>query len=492
MEATRFLPIVLQGFASTTFFTTRPFLTVLGFAFFARFGLEMLGGDVIASFAPAGVEMLSYGNLSSTPWLLSETVLIILGLLALLEFGATQSNDLRFWYNQTLWLVQPGSAFVVNYSFAGSEVTLFLEFLASLLPAAPVAVAALGSEFAVGGPSAAAQWGELFGWLGQALTFLWAASLAAITWLLGRLRAGVVEIVNELDEDNDFGLQTMMNWAETGWTTAGVIVLFILPSLALLMAGLTVATLFLIRKYFEHRERRTYTPCTRCAAPTHPSAPFCPSCKLAREQVRQVGLFGQGRDQLVADPTAHRVQLISRKRCPFCASRLKVRALQQACERCGTVTFAIIDEANFFLRALDARFGQTVLISFVLGCIPLIGLVPAMIYYRLSLISGLRSYLPRSVGCLTRWGVRLINIVLVVWQVVPGLGALAMPLMCAINFWIYRQVFSSAAQGMVRTSVTLQPSRCPACSAQVKAGQQFCTECGQQLQNPPGTATPAI
>lgn len=482
MEAARLLPFFVQGFASTTFFTTRPFLTVLGFALFARYGLEVLGGDVVASMAPAGIELLSYGNLASTPWILGDTALIIFGLLALLEFGATTSDDLRFWYNQTLWLVQPGSAFVVTFSFGNSEVTFFLEWIASLLPTMPVAVAGLGDSFGGGAASAATQWGEALTWLGHALALVWSALIAIITWFLGRLRAVVVDIIEDLDEDNSLGLQTMMHWAEMAWTAIGTYILFILPSLALIMAGLTVATMFLIRKYFEHRERRSYVPCGQCATPTHPSAPFCPSCKVAREQVRQIGLFGQARDTLAAEPTAHRLQLMARKRCPFCAGRLHEKALRQTCQSCGTTTFANISEANSYIRVLDGRLTQTTLIVSILGLIPLVGLVPAMIYYRLSLISSIRSYLPRSTGCFTRWGVRMLNIFLVMLQAFPGVGAIAMPMMCLTNYWVYKQVFTGAAHSALQPAAPTQTMACPGCGAPGQRAQRFCTQCGQQLQ----------
>jgi hypothetical protein len=512
MELMRLIPFFIQGSVSTTFFTSRPFLTVFGFALFARWGLSVMGGDVAASFTPAGLELLSYGNLSSTPWLLSDTILLVLGLLALLEFGAASNDDLRIWYNQSLWLVQPGSSFVVNYTFADTEIVLFLEFFASLLPATPVAVAALGGDMSSAGLSPAAQVGDVLVWIGHIATVVWAGLLATITWLLGRLRGAVVEIVEELDEDNTLGLQTLMHWTETGWTAIGIFILFILPTLALILAGLTIATLFFIRKYFEHRERRMYVPCTNCATSTHPSAPFCPACNLAREEVRQVGLFGQARDALVSEPTAHRLQLMARKRCPCCASRLREKAIQQACASCGTITFGDISEANSFIRALDTRLTRTTIITFVLGMIPLIGLVPAIIYYRLSLIASLRGYIPRSTGCFTRWGVRIINLCLIGLQPIPVLGALVLPLMCLVNYGVYRQVVKQGmtstlgrtfppiaaptAPGQVAGAVSVlpqpqpfdqQPSAggtCAACGTTWTGNPRFCGTCGNRLQEP--------
>lgn len=477
MDMLRFIPFVFQGLASTSFCTTRPFMCVLCFAGFARFGLSMSENDVLAQMSIGGANLLSYGNIASTPLLLSDLVLGVLVLLTILEIGAASSNDLRFWYNQALWLVQPGSAFVVTYTFAGTQVDLFLEFASSIVPVLAIGTAAshTSANLTFASPGAID-----FSWLGQILTIIWSAFLAFCTWLFGRIRDGVVDLIDDIDDDNTLGLQSLLHWIETGWTIGGVALIYILPTLALIFAALTIATLFLIRKYFEHREKQSYVACPMCATMLHPSAPFCPHCKVAREQISNIGLFGQAKQELITDKGTHRTQLLARKRCPTCATRLKARAMQQSCECCGTVTFANVSEANSFMRELDKHFNKTVLYSSLLGLIPVIGIIPAMVYYRLSLVSSLRRYLPRSVGCLTRWVVRAISVVLIGMQVIPGIGALAVALMCWINYQIYRQVFSSQAQTTIRTHSTVS-FVCTNCGAAPQPGHHFCGSCGQQL-----------
>lgn len=81
--------------------------------------------------------------------------------------------------------------------------------------------------------------------------------------------------------------------------------------------------------------------------------------------------------------------------------------------------------------------------------------MPGIIYYRLSLIASVRRYLPRHVGCLTRWGVRLLNLSLITLQPIPGLGALTLPAMCISNFYIYQAVLLGEAKKLKSVNQTM-------------------------------------
>ena len=83
---------------------------------------------------------------------------------------------------------------------------------------------------------------------------------------------------------------------------------------------------------------------------------------------------------------------------------------------------------------------KTLGICFALSFIPVFGLIPGILYYRLSLISSLRIYVPLSTGCLMRWVIRIINLILLGIQWVPLLGSLTLPLMCLVNYQVYRKV----------------------------------------------------
>ncbi|WP_129676450.1 hypothetical protein [Candidatus Chloroploca sp. Khr17] len=220
-----------------------------------------------------------------------------------------------------------------------------------------------------------------------------------------------------------------------------------LPLIALAVTALTLLGLFLVRRWFERRDERTKVPCAHCQTPIFPTALFCPHCRQANEHPRQVGVFGQARNTPALDRTAHRVQLIGRKRCPVCATRLPAKTIRQGCPSCHTVTFNDLSEANVFLRSLDQKLPLTLVICSVLGFVPLLGLVPGIIYYRVSLIASLRAYIPTSIGCFTRWGWRFAAMFLIMLQ--PFfLGWLTLPAMALMNYFVYRRVLQSMMGGL--------------------------------------------
>lgn len=165
-----------------------------------------------------------------------------------------------------------------------------------------------------------------------------------------------------------------------------------------------------------------------------------------------VGWIGQPRPEPVTDPAAHRLALIKYRRCPSCATRLKKRAVQQACPSCATVTFTDIAQVNSFLRVLDRQLPRTLIVSGLLGLVPVIGVVPAIIYYRLSLIASLQSYVPASIGCFTNWVLQIVAIVLIGMQSIPGIGIFAIPALCLITYTVQRQIVLGQATANIRAT----------------------------------------
>jgi hypothetical protein len=110
------------------------------------------------------------------------------------------------------------------------------------------------------------------------------------------------------------------------------------------------------------------------------------------------------------------------------------------------MTFATTAEFERYLEVLAARLPRTLLVSLVLGAIPLLGVVPGVIYYRLNLVAGLRGYIPPLRGCTTKWVVRLIHFVVIALQPIPLLGALVLPFMCWSTYFIYRRSLSARAR----------------------------------------------
>jgi hypothetical protein len=113
--------------------------------------------------------------------------------------------------------------------------------------------------------------------------------------------------------------------------------------------------------------------------------------------------------------------------------------VQQSCPACHTITFASAQELGRYLGAIHQQLPLTLVICFLCGLLPVAGLLPGVIYYRFAFLSGVRRYLPRTIGFGTKWGVRMLNGALILLQPVPVLGGFLLPLMCYTNYTVYRR-----------------------------------------------------
>ena len=200
---------------------------------------------------------------------------------------------------------------------------------------------------------------------------------------------------------------------------------------------MTLVSLWVIRRTLEAMEEKGKVPCERCATPFPKCGPHCPQCNQPRAQVFAVGLLGSIKKTLAPDLAEHGRRLLARKRCSTCGERLRERKLRQVCSACHTAPFADQAAVARYLAEIKRQLPMVLGVLFLIGFVPLLGLVVGIIYYRVSIVSSLRCYLPRTTGVMARWGVRVINIVILCFQPVPILGAVTLPLMCLTNYWVY-------------------------------------------------------
>ena len=98
-----------------------------------------------------------------------------------------------------------------------------------------------------------------------------------------------------------------------------------------------------------------------------------------------------------------------------------------------------------YVAFIDRRVPLVCMACFLLGLIPVLGVIPAVILYRLQIVAPFRRYIPRGRNFLLRWGIRLVSLVLVAFQWVPLLGGLLLPLLALVNYWAYRSAFRKLA-----------------------------------------------
>jgi len=419
---------LLYAFGSAPLFAARPFLAGFLTAALARYGehLPIVGDSELVR------------GLSGAPeWFTSGLCVAVLGVLALLEFLSGESAEVRATLEEFEGLIKAAVSLLVSLAVLdgdSAEVMRALQRAAALDPLAGV------QQLGV-------------------LDWLVASAAAGSTWVLTQLRRGALALVFDIDEDDDVGLLSLVSWAETSWTLLWMVVLVLLPFVALALSALTALALWGLRRRAAERERRARVPCAQCAQPVHPSAPHCGRCGATRPEPRAVGVFGQPKPQPAPALEQHRFELVARKRCPHCAERLRERAVRQTCKHCGTLTFASQRDFDAYLDGLERRLPRTLLICLGLGAIPIVGVIPGVAYYRLTLVTGLRGYIPPLRGCLARWTVRFLNWGIIALQPVPVLGALVLPLMAWSNYAIYRRALNERAEDELRATTVAAPAR---------------------------------
>jgi hypothetical protein len=396
------LPLLIQGLGAIGIFSSRAFLPAFATALLLRFGPQ------VPWLAHTGLLQ----HIRGVPtWFTSDASLIILGVLSILELVAERVPEVKPFLDEVHDYLKTGMA--------------ALTFLGVLGASDQALVQGVVKQAGV-------------------LDYLPALAVGAGTFFGTKARRSVVGPLSEADEDDDLGVQGILRWVEDVWGGLGPVALILLPMLTIAVFGFALIVLLLAGRYVEAREETTKVSCMNCGQRIYASAAACPHCKAPNQEPRAIGLLG-GTKSVLADPTSHPYRLVAVKRCPVCATRLRKRAVRQACEACGSTA---IDDPRFaqqYIAFIDRRVPLVCVACFLLGLIPVLGVIPAVILYRLEIVAPFRRYIPPGRNFLLRWGIRIVSLVLVAFQWVPLLGGLLLPAVALINYWAYRNAFKKLA-----------------------------------------------
>jgi hypothetical protein len=391
---------ILYAFGATGFFTSRAFVPAWATAVVLRYGDMMPVLKQVPYLQSTGAE---------PTWFTHNGTILLLTILAALEVAADKSPEAR-------------------------------ELLAGIQRYAKSAIAAVATlgVFGVNDLNAAR---DLLihtaGMFDTVIGGLVAASVYVSTWF----RQSVMDLLTDADPDDSLGIQKLISWGEDVWGVFGVVFFFLYPLLIITLVLVLLGGMYAIRKYCEHREDRSRVACAACGALMYPSASHCPACKTANPSVQAIGFFGTALNKPAADLTKHRFALATKRRCMTCAGRLKERRLPQVCPDCHTQVLASADDQAAYLQTVAARFPRVLGITFGLSLLPVIGIIPGIIYYRVQLLAPFRVYIPATQGFFLKWAMRLVFMLLISLQVVPGAGGLALPIMASISYVAYRSLF---------------------------------------------------
>ncbi|MHC4784498.1 MAG: FmdB family zinc ribbon protein [Planctomycetota bacterium] len=397
-----FVPNLVQGAGLTAFFASRTFIPAFATALTMRFGLQAewfdwFGIEIAAAAAPS--------------WFTGDTALIVLGLLATLEVAATKSTDARALMAEIDPYIKPAIAVLTYLGVASTVDAAYLE------------------EHLIQPQEAGF------------IDLLPAAAVGAATWWTTVNRREAMVLITEADEDDDLGVQKLFSWAEDIWAAIGPWLLVIFGIAMLVVTGIVVGIFFLLRLRARIKDEQSKIDCTSCSEKVYGCAVQCQQCGAKVDAPRGVGFFGTTKAKPAKDLARHPYRLVEKKRCPVCATRFEQRQPRQICPACGHDLFADSDFARAYLGAVASRLPTVLGVSFLFSLVPIVGLIPGVIYYRLAVVAPFRRYIPRGRALLLRWGIKLFFLILILLQWVPLLGGAVVPLMALINYRVYRGTF---------------------------------------------------
>ena len=381
-------------------FPSRAFLPAFVTALILRFG------DSIPLVTQAGLA----DRVDTPSWFISNTSLAVLGILSCLECWATKNADVRDLLDQ----------------FDG-----FVKALMTLLTC--FGVSSVHDAELVRAIQQAGISGGFFGLMAAGMVFVLTSG-----------RRSVYELLTDIDADDSLGLQRLCSWVEDAWVVLGAIMLLVFPLLMILLTAIVFGLLYLWQKSAQRREERLRVPCTSCGNPIYRCAIACAACGIDNPQPCAVNWLGLPELDRLADLRRHALHLIAVRRCPSCASRLKQKRPRQACEVCRCEVFSGEAQLADYLQLVHARVLRTLLVCLAFGFVPVLGVVPAIVFYRVHLISPLRRYVPFGSALLAKWLGRLACFAVLSVQWIPLLGIGSLPIMATINYVIYRSAFQAA------------------------------------------------
>lgn len=409
------LALILNGLGSMGLFASRAFLPAFLTALLLRFG-----GDL-----PWIGQLGLLDSLPGAPsWFTHDVTLVLLGVLTLVELLATKSPEARELLLHVDKYLKVGMAALTFLGVANASDVAFVDEQiqeAGLFLIFPILMVA-GGVFA-----------------------------------LASLRARVLGLVSEADADDSSGVQGILSWLEDAWAGTGVLVLVLFPILMVVLIFLATGVLVLLERRAQAREERSKVPCQKCGESMYLTAITCPKCKERQASPRQVNWLGGATEEPVADPASQPYRLLEKKRCPECATRFTERAVHQECTACGHALFARPELAQAYVDHVASALPRVLLVAAGLSLIPVVGLIPGVLYYRVKLVAPFRRYLPFLTAATSRWGLRIFFLFLIALQWIPAVGGVVVPLMAVTSYGVYRAAFLRSLENADTPTLSTRP-----------------------------------
>lgn len=395
-------------------FMVRGFVPAFVIALVLRFGPEYgLNADIATQLQETA------GSMGVAPsWFTSNPALLVLGILAALEVGATKDADMRAILDTVDSYLKPAMA---GLTYFGVMSVTDVTYLDSTYQAA--------------------------GFTGT----IFAGALMVATWMGTVAKGSVISTITDIDPDDSLGLQRAMSFMGDAWVIVGAALVVLIPVLVTVMVLVSFGVIAIFRKRAAKRDEASKRPCISCKEPVYSCALACPACHAEQSDVRDVNWIGGATDR-PAHTTDHRYRLVAIGRCPKCATRWTRKDAAEGCPVCHEHPFADTAFIEAYDGFLSKRLLSTLIVCGLFGLIPILGFAIGIVVSKIRLDGPYRRYIGRGVGMAARWMLRVLLLVAIFAQLFPGPNAFVVAGMILISFLVYRGLFRRKAGKIARAS----------------------------------------
>jgi hypothetical protein len=255
-----------------------------------------------------------------------------------------------------------------------------------------------------------------------------AGSLAcgAATYAMDEVRTKVDEVVTTVAPNNEFNLQTIYNLLEDSWVFILIFFIIVIPTLALILIGLMALAAILLKFYIRKQELKNSHYCSNCQSNNvstlvSNSAVLCQTCKQVQENICSVNFIGTPTTKVVSQENliTHKVKLLSKNKCPNCATTLSSKT---SCSTCQSSVWStgLLESYTSIVNKEALKYW---LLAFLVAWIPYVGILFESLLVKLFIFRPYMVYNTAIEKLKGKFLTRLFKVILVIlfgW--VPFLG----------------------------------------------------------------------
>ncbi len=257
-------------------------------------------------------------------------------------------------------------------------------------------------------------------------------------FFLATLRTKFIRFLQDIDEDDNLLIGQFISWLEDSLVLFGFLLLIWSGILMIAVYGILVSAFVYSVKKHESKVESQKVSCQNCGEKILPFAVSCFQCRTNQNEISAISLLGQKSEKFVKQLEMHKFNLLAQKRCPSCATKLKKNSPNQICPSCDTKLFEEPSE-KFFIKTLNQKFYQVLVLSFLLGLVPIFGFIASVLIAKITLFSPYKKFISTKDSLKTKLFIRLYTFLFFILGI--ALGFIAAPIFCTIRYFLWKKKF---------------------------------------------------